>query len=490
MTITAHGIVTVHFQQSATRFSQFSSALPSSHRHKKMREAGCYSLSLMGIDRWERISHASLLSKDNQIYLATYTDRAIKIYTIQIQFPKRHHEKSLVCRMLTSTSMACFDDGYYLTQLAWIEQTGCLVVGMASQQETSRLSQYTLETVQTTCTSHLGTVERQQTELKQMDSIEIKTGFISALQSNRNGQLVVGLSDGRVYYQPKEGTLASLLETALMVEPLEEMVVDLVLSPNQTHLIYQLESMTLGVIQLPDTLSLETIEQQLQLCLLNNHDYLDLVSYLIHTYTEDQTDTVLHHVLLKHQQYMPSDMAEWSLAQREKPFGLAMAIYKRIPNRQIQFTHFSRAVQLPLILNCFESSQNEEGQFDISSLWSLVSLSQWIYDYLQWLLREWYLLFHSLPHDLETEHVHAVLLLHPESRQCLVKILRKMEQWIQFCQTSNLIPLDNRLLLQRYTLALVHHDIALSETIGFLEALNSLSCPFEGKIHTQSKNLY
>ncbi|KAI8332972.1 hypothetical protein EDC96DRAFT_27469 [Choanephora cucurbitarum] len=479
LTLTVHGIVTVHFQQSATRFSQFTTSLPTTQR-RKMREAGCYSMTLAGLDSWERISHASVLLKDNHIYLATYNQTSVIVYTLDVQFPKRQDQGRIACRVLSSMEPRP-REGYHLTQLVLLPSLS-LVIGMGSHASHSNLAFWTCQTQQTNVTSALGTVEHQETTFVHQSTLEIQDRFISVIKATQAGQLVVGLSDGSIYQQ-QSNDLDQLLTTPALVQPSEDPVVDLVLSPNQTHLIYQLNSMKLGVVRIPVSLTNEQLEQQFQLCLLNKHDYLDLVAHLIHTRSEDQVDTLVHHVLLNYQQHIPFDLAEWSLAQRGKPYGLAMAVYKRIPNRQIQFTHFSRAIQLPLILECFVSSlsDTDKPEFDVHSLWSLVSLSSWIYDYLQWILREWYLLFHRVPLQLKSKQVHAILLVHPESRSCLVKILKCIQQFIQFSQTSNLIPVDTKSLLQRYTTALVHHEaIVLSETIEFLQALDTISLN-EGK---------
>lgn len=111
-------------------------------------------------------------------------------------------------------------------------------------------------------------------------------------------------------------------------------------------------------------------------------------------------------------------LEDWDLASLEKAYGFAMAIYSRLPDNKIQNINISRALQLPLILECFIGSctteysdimtilnkqnidTNDKIEFDPDSLWSLISLSTWIYDYLKWILREWYMLFHcKKPND-------------------------------------------------------------------------------------------
>lgn len=109
---------------------------------------------------------------------------------------------------------------------------------------------------------------------------------------------------------------------------------------------------------------------------------------------------------------------DWNLASLTKAYGFAIAVYNRLPEKKIQAVNLSRAVQLPFILECFIAScstdyaeitailnkpnidTNDKIEFDPDSLWSLISLSTWIYDYLRWALREWYMLFNcKKPND-------------------------------------------------------------------------------------------
>jgi hypothetical protein len=47
---------------------------------------------------------------------------------------------------------------------------------------------------------------------------------------------------------------------------------------------------------------------------------------------------------------------EWSLAQLTRAYGLALSVYKRLPNKQIHSINLSRAIQLPVVLECFVGS--------------------------------------------------------------------------------------------------------------------------------------
>lgn len=189
----------------------------------------------------------------------------------------------------------------------------------------------------------------------------------------------------------------------------------------------------------------------MQLCLLNNVDYLDLVSQLVCMHKIDQHKGTclsarffffLRHIVLtllcidkvndivsnvldayeKHynrtKELSNRPLDDWNLASLSKAYGFAIAVYNRLPEKKIQAVNLSRAVQLPLILECFIAScstdyaeitailnkpnidTNDKIEFDPDSLWSLISLSTWIYDYLRWVLREWYMLFNcKKPND-------------------------------------------------------------------------------------------
>lgn len=107
-------------------------------------------------------------------------------------------------------------------------------------------------------------------------------------------------------------------------------------------------------------------------------------------------------------------LENWSLANLEQGYGLAMAAYRRLPDKQIASINLSRGIQLPVILECFMAScttdyedmikvlekenidTNVKLEFDPDSLWSLISVSTWIRDYLKWILREWNMLFNCL----------------------------------------------------------------------------------------------
>lgn len=159
--------------------------------------------------------------------------------------------------------------------------------------------------------------------------------------------------------------------------------------------------------------------------MINDVDFIDLVSELVRMSKIDEyknkPDEIINQVLTRYEIQCGytgatslttnEPLENWSLAKLEKAYGLAMATYKRLPEKSIQSINFSRAVQLPVILECFMSSCSsdyeqmmnelnkdtiEDGvklEFHPNSLWSLISLSTWTLDYVRWILREWNMLF-------------------------------------------------------------------------------------------------
>lgn len=103
-----------------------------------------------------------------------------------------------------------------------------------------------------------------------------------------------------------------------------------------------------------------------------------------------------------------------------------MAAYKRLPEKKIASINLSRAVQLPVILECFMAScssdyeemikvlekenidKSVELEFDPDSLWSLISISSWIRDYLKWIFREWNMLFNCIRPANSSKFLHTM----------------------------------------------------------------------------------
>lgn len=74
-------------------------------------DAGCFAMSLAGLEDWERISHADfILDRDGTIYLASHNaslqHKTISVHTIRIKFPKGSTEKGAIeCSLLTTLKL-------------------------------------------------------------------------------------------------------------------------------------------------------------------------------------------------------------------------------------------------------------------------------------------------------------------------------------------------------------------------------------------------
>ncbi|KAF1798362.1 hypothetical protein FB192DRAFT_1391172 [Mucor lusitanicus] len=551
VTATVHGEIKVHYQRSGSLFSSFSTPLPNIGRREISRaDAGCFGMSLAGLDDWERISHAAItMSKDGLIYLASHNaslqPKSVAIHSIRIQFPQNTHEQqgAIECKSITILKLQN-QPFKNVTQLAFKHTATLpleLVIGMG-QEDASYLSTWQLQHTKKSIQSDFGTVTQDYCRLVFQSGVHIAGRFISSLKTSaHDNTILVGLSDGSVHAElaSSPGLLKNSSDTddgsidpafCKIAEPhtagengTADPIADIALSPNGTHVIYSFSTGSMGVSKLTsDTYSdayVKAITQKLQLCLLNNVDYLDLVSELACMRTVDQhkdtVDAIVSRVLdayethynnnnstSKEEELSNRPLEDWSLASLETAYGFAMAVYSRLPEKQVQSINLSRAVQLPLILECFLAScttdyseitaimnkstldTNDKIEFDPDSLWSLISLSTWIYDYLRWVLREWYMLFNckkpndSQNADINDRSVHAVLLLHPDSRQTLSNILKLMHYFIQYTTTTSYqlehLP-GSQSLLQRYTSTLLNNEtITLKDNIEFLNALDSL----------------
>ena len=242
--------------------------------------------------------------------------------------------------------------------------------------------------------------------------------------------------------------------------------------------------------------------QKLQLCLINDVDFLDLVSELVRMNDIERVDTLLNEILTRYELQCGysgattltanEPLENVSLAKLEKAFGLVMATYQRLPSKSIQYMNLTRAIQLPVILECFKSSCSTEYeqmlqliekdtvedqvklQFTTESIWSLISLSTWTCDYVKWILKEWNVLLNTkrpTEQNRTNQPVHAVLLLHSDSRVALTKILKLLHYFVQFTSAKSFQlehTVESSNLLQRYANTLLNDEvIVIKDTIAF-----------------------
>ncbi|KAI7889562.1 uncharacterized protein EV154DRAFT_273991 [Mucor mucedo] len=519
-------------------------------------DAGCFGMSLAGLDDWERISHAAItLHEDGQIYLATHNasiqPKSVSIHTIKIKFPVKSEKGAIECKPITSLKIQGQDllKENNVTQMVFKKglHTVELVLGLGDEVSdgfNGFVTSWQLKKIQQSIPSDFGTITNDRTALVYQSGTMILGRFISCLTSTSTGQIIVGLSDGSIHAELalQEGLVKSsnMEDTAESIDPTYWTVVgahktddgcidpiaDIVLSPNETHLLYIFSSSKIGIARITnddmhDSYVKELIEK-LQLCLLNNVDFMDLISELVRMSKQDkdQPEDIINQVLTTYEIQCGESPLEplenWSLANLEKGYGLAMAAYRRLPDKKIASVNLSRAIQLPVILECFMAScttdyeeiikvlekenidTNVKLEFDPDSLWSLISVSTWIRDYLKWILREWNMLFNCIsPADSSIANItekpaHAVLLLHKDSRISLSKILKMLHYFVQYTSTASFqleTFSETQGLLQRYTSTLMTDDmIMMKDTIDFLNALNDLEQKPTGKVDTTSFN--
>lgn len=141
-----HGEITVHYQRNASIFSSFSTPMPNIGRREISRvDAGCFGMSLAGLENWERISHAAMtIDQQGQIYLATHDasiqPKSIAIHSIKIKFPKKNAENGAIeCKPITSLKLHTQQNLLnvnHVTQLAFKKSTSPLelVIGLAGKK--------------------------------------------------------------------------------------------------------------------------------------------------------------------------------------------------------------------------------------------------------------------------------------------------------------------------------------------------------------------
>lgn len=84
-------------------------------------DAGCFGMSLAGLDDWERISHATItLHEDGVIYMASHNasiePKSVAIHTIRIKFPMRAEKGAIECKPITSLKIQDDDNGGLLKE--------------------------------------------------------------------------------------------------------------------------------------------------------------------------------------------------------------------------------------------------------------------------------------------------------------------------------------------------------------------------------------
>ncbi|KAL0083828.1 hypothetical protein J3Q64DRAFT_1749578 [Phycomyces blakesleeanus] len=401
--------------------------------------------------------------------------------------------------------------------------------------------------------SKISHTDRQ--ELSCIQGFAIKGRFITSISSTNNGAIALGLSDGSTHLEYRTKGDFSLLKITpdtkendkscgpgfwevTNPQPFKEKCSDTILtikfSPHETHMLYLFSSGKLGIARVTEEYTtvesmknaICVIEQMLKLSLLNNTDKLDLTTELVRLGKvpehKDTPERVVLETLVAYETYcnqgdirvfsferkkeileIPVKRSEeWCPTQMGNAFGLAMSTFRIMPEKRIQYKNLSKAIQLPVILECFVASCTSERSvvsdilekysldtrvnlsFSPDALWSLVPLATWTLDYMRWLLQQWSVLFNtrrpkSSPlADISGRPVHAVLLIHKPSRIALGRILTFIHHFIHFIISSTYeLPhiLESQSLLQRFASNLLQHaPVSIKDVLSFLKALDSI----------------
>ncbi|KAI8096863.1 uncharacterized protein BX664DRAFT_275230 [Halteromyces radiatus] len=394
-------------------------------------------------------------------------------------------------------------------------------------------------------------IRREQIELKYVSGFALGDRFVTSISCSRSGELALGLSDGSIHMELQKNrsdfhlarysndnqttSLSSnfwqVVGSHMYEDEFFDPVFGICFSPCETHLLHILSSGRIGSARITmDTVTedneggtIKSLEQQMKLSLLNQTDNLDLISEVIRIGQlpgyEDISDQILENVLLAYESFFyqqdlnilqatpesniikRNDIEEWTLARTRPAYGLAIGTYRYLSGKRMQFINLTKAIQLPIILECFMGSctsdlddmnevldfNNKSSKFlsfNPDSLWSLVSLSTWTLDYVRWTLQEWNILFNSRHpktsgnKDLSSKQTHAVLLVHKESRISLIKILLMIQQFIQYATTSKYelqhMVETKSLLLRHISTTLTSEPVPINDVISFLQALDNI----------------
>ncbi|KAI8145254.1 hypothetical protein BJV82DRAFT_667151 [Fennellomyces sp. T-0311] len=370
--------------------------------------------------------------------------------------------------------------------------------------------------------------------------------FVTCVSNTSFGGIVLGLSDGSAHMEFRDtrypGLARSYTNTEHAIGPgfwqagpphsysdgEPDAIAGVTMSPNETHAICILYSGRLAVIRVTDTTErhdyaadLTMISKLLKRTLLNQSDDLDLISELVRlsqqpNVKENTAQNIISDAMMTYQVYCNQNRVDdvlispqpdalsgiggWNLPQRGQAYGLALGTCRRLPSAHIQYINLCKAIQLPVILECFLGSCRsdystvskvlddlkivEDGQnleFEADSLWSLVSLTTWTLDFVRWILRKWNTLFNckrpknSQYTDISARPSHAVILCHKESRLALCKILIMINEFVRFVRSSSYelkhLP-ESTPLLQKYaTNILKNEPVSLQDMLAFLIAL-------------------
>ncbi|KAI9007496.1 hypothetical protein CLU79DRAFT_778630 [Phycomyces nitens] len=464
----------------------------------------------------------------------------------------------LTSPLLENLASELSDPDYGVTQILLSHKNNSLQLAIGLGRKTDKFDGYfgrwQLRRAGQTHNINPGTISHgDRQELSFMNGFSIKDRFITSIASTHSGAIALGLSDGSTHMEYRTKGDFGLLkatpdtrETNVSLGPgfwqvtephaaretCPDTIATIAFSPHETHMMYLFSSGKLGVARIteeytnPESMknAVFVIEQMLKLSLLNNTDKLDLTSELVRLGKipehKDTPERVMLETLVSYENYCnQGDLSvfsferrkdimeipfrrseEWCHTQMGHGFGLAMSTFRIMPEKRVQYKNLCKAMQLPVILECFIASCTSERSvisdvlekhsldtrinltFSPEALWSLVPLATWTLDYMRWLIQQWCVLFNtkrprtSPLADISGRPVHAVLLIHKPSRTALCSILTLIHHFIHFITSSSYeLPhiLESRFLLQRYASNLLQHaPVSIKDVLLFLKAFD------------------
>ncbi|KAI9251557.1 hypothetical protein BY458DRAFT_536141 [Sporodiniella umbellata] len=451
-------------------------------------------MSLSGMNDWQHISHAAITLKKDELYLATHhasiQPKTVNVFSINIKFPRMERKGAIWCKQLASAHIK--EKDFSVTHIGFkkIEQGPQLYTclgGWIDQQWKSCVQQWELKQ------NNTNSLLKDRCEFICQNQSLIEGSFLTSVKSSKSGHLILGLSDGSLHSNllkedsPFESYVPGFW--CIVKSNTPDSIKDLTLSPNETHIIYTLESGQISIARAThDTFDKEQVTLltlQLKRCLFENVDATDLISELVRLGKqpglEDKPMEILDSILTSYESQHKDQEEDWNIGLLQKAYGFAITTLNRLPDKKIQSINMIRGMQLPTILECFNSSclnynsidkcfskERVDVEFDFNSFWSLAVLSTWVFDFVKWILHEWDLLMYSKNDQTK------------ESRECLVKLLILIQNFLQFASSAHYqldhLP-ESQPVLQRYIKTLKEETpINIDEVITLLNDIAKIEC--------------
>ncbi|ORX60311.1 hypothetical protein DM01DRAFT_1332468 [Hesseltinella vesiculosa] len=501
--------------------------------------------------------------------------KTVYLYKINLRFPHKTNDGAIHCQHVTELSFVqpptplepVAQPETPVTHILLSNDPQGLLLHVAfGNQETSYFGKWRLQPTTQQIPSHYfdgysaSAITNECIDFHHIYGFALDKRLITSAHCTSSGLVALGLSDGSIHMEFQQGqqrlqryhaekdsssiyrSFWQVTDGYLDADGFADPVVGIAFSPSETHLVYMLASGRIGTSRLTqdleengteDDIHVTRLEQALKLSLLNRRDNLDLISEVIRlgrqANSQDLPDRITNNVLsalesfnsqtnINHLVSNQADTPEFSLSDEMSlakighAYGFAIGVYRRLPSKKFAFTNLTKALQLPIILECFIGSctskhtdiataldvtTGDEAMsaltFNPESLWSLVYLSMWVLDYTRWVLKEWNVLFnsrHPEGSDISTRASHAVLLVHRASRLALMKILVMIQQFSQFTlqgQYDMTQLTETKPMLEREVKIMTASiPVAIDDVLVFLKALHGTAGQLDQSGHNNS----